>query len=122
MRVFKTKLFAKFARRERIGDASLLQAIERARQGLVDADLGGGILKQRVARQGQGRSGGYRTLIAYRFGDFAVFLFGFAKSELDNIDSSQLASLQEAAGYWLAADATGFERALEDGILIEVRS
>ena len=63
-----------------------MQAIERVGQGLVDADLGGGIIKQRVARQGQGRSGGYRTLIAYRFGDFAVFLFGFAKNELDNID------------------------------------
>ncbi len=121
MRVFKTRLFAKFASRERISDASLLQAIERARQGLVDADLGGGVIKQRVARQGQGRSGGYRTLIAYRFGDFAVFLFGFAKNERDNIDNRQLASLQEAAGYWLAADATSLERALKDGILIEAQ-
>ena len=121
MRIFKTRLFAKFARRERIAEPSLLQAIERAGQGLVDADLGGGVIKQRVARQGQGRSGGYRTLIAYRVGDLAVFLFGFAKNELDNIDDKQLASLQETAAYWLAADDTKLERALKDGILIEVR-
>ena len=121
VRVFKTKLFTKFARRERILDASLMQAIERARQGLVDVDLGGGVIKQRVARQGQGRSGGYRTLIAFRFGDFAVFLFGFAKNEMDNIDDKQLASLQETAGYWLAADAARLEQALKDGILIEAR-
>ncbi len=121
MRVFKTKLFAKFAKRERLSDASLLEAIERVRQGLIDADLGGGVIKQRMARQGQGRSGGYRTLIAYRIGDFAVFLFGFAKNELDNIDDKQLASLQEAAGYWLAADKKGLERALTNGILIEVQ-
>jgi len=121
MRVFKTRLFAKFAKRERIADTALLHAIERARQGLVDADLGGGVIKQRVARQGKGRSSGYRTLIAYRFGDFAVFLFGFAKNELDNIDDKQLASLREAAGYWLAADVTSLERALSGGILIEAR-
>jgi hypothetical protein len=66
VQVFKARLFAKFARRERIPDASLFEAIERARHGPVDADLGGGVIKQRVARQGPGRSGGYRTLIAYR--------------------------------------------------------
>jgi hypothetical protein len=76
VRIFKTKLFAKFARRERIPDSSLAEAIGRAGQGLVDANLGGGVIKQRVARQGKGRSGGYRTLIAYRSGSFAIFLFG----------------------------------------------
>lgn len=81
MRIFKTRLFAKFARRERIPDASLREAIERAGRALIDADLGGGVIKQRVGRKGQGRSRGYRTLIAYRFGEFAVFLFGFAKSD-----------------------------------------
>jgi hypothetical protein len=58
VRIFKTKLFARFARRERIADASLREAVERAGRGLVDADLGGGLIKQRVAREGQGRSGG----------------------------------------------------------------
>ncbi len=75
----------------------LCEAIERAERGNVDADLGGGIIKQRVARPGQGRSGGYRTLIAFRSQTRAVFLFGFAKSDLDNIDDADLKRLREAA-------------------------
>ncbi len=122
MRIFKTKLFAKFARRERISDASLVEAVERAGRGLIDADLGGGVLKQRVARQGQGRSGGYRTLIACRFGDLAVFLFGFAKNERDNIDDEELAELRAAAGSWLTADKTLIELALRQGLLFEVKN
>ena len=59
MQIFKTKWLVRFARRERITDRSLGEAIDRAARGLIDADLGGGIIKQRVARQGQGRSGGY---------------------------------------------------------------
>jgi hypothetical protein len=120
VRIFKTKLFAKFVRRERIGDAALTEAIDRAGRGQVDADLGGGVIKQRVARAGQGRSGGYRTLIAYRSKSRAVFIFGFAKNELDNIDDKQLATLQETAAMWLEADDGKIEKALADGILLEV--
>ena len=66
MRIFKTKWLVRYARRQRIDDASLMEAIERADRGLIDADLGGGIIKQRVAPAGQGRSGGHRMLVAYR--------------------------------------------------------
>src|ERR1700683_1838925 len=62
------------------------------KRGLIDADLGSGLLKQRVARAGEGRSGGYRTIIAYRAGDRAVFLYGFAKNERDNIGDDELAT------------------------------
>ena len=120
MRIFKTKLFAKFARREHISDASLAEAVTRAGEGLVDANLGGGIIKQRVARKGQGRSGGYRTLIAYRLGDFAVFLFGYAKSERANISDDELSGLQIIAGQWLA-DERRLNKDLAAGILIEVK-
>ena len=81
MRVFLTKWMMRYVRRERIDPASLLEAIRRAERGLIDADLGGGLIKQPVARAGKGRSGGYRTLIAYRRGDRAFFLIGFAKSK-----------------------------------------
>ena len=64
-------------------------------RGLVDAELGGGVVKQRVARAGQGRSGGYRMLIAYRAGDRAVFLYGFAKRERENVDADELLTLRE---------------------------
>jgi hypothetical protein len=74
VRVLKTKWFARFARQERIDDASLREVIERADRGLIDADLGGSLVKQRVARLGMGRSGGYRVIIAYRVAELAVFL------------------------------------------------
>jgi len=57
---------ARFVRRERINDADLKEAIERAERGIIDADLGHGVIKQRVARTGQGRSGGFRMIVAYR--------------------------------------------------------
>ena len=113
MRVFKTKWFVRYARRERIGDQSLCGAIERAERGIVDADLGGGVIKQRVGRAGQGRSGGYRALIAYRSGDRSVFLYGFAKNERDNIKDDELATLREIAAGWLGADNERLEHAIK---------
>jgi hypothetical protein len=79
MRVYKIKGFMRFQRRERIADTTLAEAILAAERGLVDADLGGGLIKQRIARPGQGKSGGFRTLIAYRRSERAVFLFGFCE-------------------------------------------
>ena len=120
MRVFKTKWFVRYARRERINDRSLCDAIERAERGLVDADIGGGIIKQRVARKGQGRSGGYRLLVAYRFRGRAVFLYGFAKNERDNIGHDELETLREIAAGWFEASETALERAIKEGFLQEV--
>jgi hypothetical protein len=68
VRIFTLKAFARFQRRERIADAALVNAVRDASAGLVDADLGGGIIKQRVPRAGKGKSGGFRTLVAYRRG------------------------------------------------------
>jgi hypothetical protein len=120
LRIFKTRWFTRFARAERISDGSLSQAVKRAGQGLVDADLGGGVIKQRVARPGQGRSGGYRVLIAYRAGHRAVFLYGFAKRERENIQPDELTTLREIAVAWLAADAKRISEALKEGALKEV--
>jgi hypothetical protein len=120
MRIFKTKGLARFARRQGITDRSLNEAIERASDGLVDADLGGGVIKQRVARTGEGRRGGYRTLIAYRSGTAAVFMFGFAKNERDNIDSRELATLQMVAAQWFS-EPDKIARDARAGILIEVK-
>jgi len=74
MRIFKFKSLARFTRREGIADASLREAVRRAEDGLIDADLSGGLIKQRLARTGQGRSGGYRMLLAFRSKDRAAFL------------------------------------------------
>ena len=120
MRVFKTKWLARFARRERIPDRRLSEAIERAERGVVDADLGGGLIKQRVAREGQGRSGGYRMMVAYRSRGRAVFLYAFAKNERENIDADEFLSLREIAQGWLAADSDRITHAVADGALQEV--
>ena len=120
MRLFKTKWFMRYARQERLEDHSLCDAIGRAERGLVDADLGGGIIKQRVARTGQGRSGGYRILIAYRSGKRAVFLYGFAKNERDNIEADELETLKEIGAAWLEAKKERLEYAIKEGILREV--
>jgi hypothetical protein len=121
LRVFKTKWIARFAKRERITDLSLREAIERADSGIVDADLGGGLIKQRVARSGQGRSGGYRMIVVYRTKDRAVFLYGFAKSERENIDAGELEDLRIIAADFLAADEKGFELMIGQHDLREIK-
>jgi hypothetical protein len=121
VRVFKTKWLERYARREGIEDVRLCDAVARAQRGVVDAKLGGNLIKQRVARKGAGRSGGYRTLIALRWNDRAVFLYAFAKSERDNIAQAELTTLKEIAAAWLAASDAKLDKAVADGILYEVR-
>ncbi len=121
MRIFKTRAFGRFARKERIEDALLCEAIERADRGIVDADLGGHVIKQRVARPGQGRSSGYRTLIAYRSETRAVFLFGFAKNDQDNIDEDELKSLRKAATQMLGWNDEDVTALLAAGKWTEVK-
>ena len=119
-RIFKNGWFERFARKERIADASLREAVQRAESGLVDADLGGGVIKQRVARTGQGKSGGYRTLILFRQGDKAIFAFGFAKSAQANISKADLALLRNAASESLEWSAGELDRLVALGPLVEI--
>jgi hypothetical protein len=120
VRILKNPWFVRFARKERIADSALIEAIGRAKLGLIDADLGGGVIKQRVARRGQGKSGGYRALILYRAGDRAVFAFGFAKNDLDNIDDEDLGRLRDAAKLTLGFSDDELTRLVEAGKLTEI--
>lgn len=120
MRIFKNKAFTRFARKSGIDDASLCKAVADAGRGLIDADLGGGVIKQRVARSGGGKSGGFRTLILFRVGSLAFFVHGFAKNELANIDDDELAALRKLASVMLAYDEAALRRALANKTLIEV--
>jgi hypothetical protein len=119
VRIFKTKALARFARQQGIGDDSLVAAVRQAMQGLIDADLGGRVIKQRVARPGEGKRGGFRMLIGFG-SDRAVFLYGFAKNERENISNSELLSLREIAATFLNASKDQIARALKYGTLIEV--
>lgn len=97
MRVFKNAWFSRFARKEQISDQALWEAVDRAEQGLIDADLGGGVIKQRIARTGAGRSGGYRSLVLYRKGSKAFFVFGFSKNSQGNIRDDEQEQFKRAA-------------------------
>lgn len=96
------------------------EAIERAENGLVDADLGGGVVKQRVARDGGGKSGGYRTLVLYRQGDRAIFAFGFAKSAQANISKVDLAILRDAATEAFRWSDVELDRLVISGAFVEI--
>jgi hypothetical protein len=120
LRVFCTKWAVRFTRRERITNASLREAVERAERGIIDADLGGGLIKQRVARPGQGRSGGYRMFVVYRAKDRAFFIYGFAKSERENVEPDELEDLRLIAANFLAADEDGLKRIIAQGELQEI--
>jgi hypothetical protein len=120
VRVFKNSWFQRFARKERIADASLCEAVARAKAGLIDADLGGGLIKQRVARAGGGKSGGYRTLVFFRAEARAIFAFGFAKSDRDNIDAADQAGLKKAARTLLALPEAEIDALVAAGTFEEV--
>ncbi len=120
MRIFKNKLFVQFARHEKIGDELLCEAVERAERGLIDADLGGGVIKQRIARPNRGRSGGYRSIVLFRTSERAIFVFGFAKNQMENITKNNLKAFRILAGALLDYDDEELEALLKSGEAIEV--
>lgn len=120
-RILKNKPFARFARKNDIADADLCKAIRDADHGLIGADLGGGVIKQRLARKGSGKSGGFRTLILFRAKERAIFVHGFAKSEVENIRLDELTALKKLAAEMLAYRREEIERAISSGTLMEVK-
>jgi hypothetical protein len=98
----------------------LCEAILDAERGLIAADLGGGVIKQRIARPGEGKSGGFRTLIVFRAGARAFFVHGFAKNEKDNIGEDELVALKKLATELLAYDDKAIVRVVAFGTLTEV--
>ena len=120
-RVFKNSWFRKFATKERISDAALCEAVGRAEMGLIDADLGGGLLKQRVARPGAGRSGGFRTILIFRSGVRVVFVFGFAKSDRANLTAQEEAVYKTAAKLVLAFSEDQLDAEVASGRMTEVK-
>ena len=121
MQTFKTKAFARFASREGLDDAALCEAVRRAREGLIDADLGGGVIKQRIARKGGGRSGGYRAIVLFRRGALAFFVYGFAKSDRENLRRNELETYRLLADEYLALDGAGLAVAQAGGAIVEVK-
>lgn len=121
MRVFKNGWFQKFARKEKISDAMLCEAVARAERGQIDADLGSGLIKQRLARPGAGKSGGFRTLVFFRTQERAVFAFGFAKSDMANLDDADEAYLKKAAKLVLGFTDEQMDAEIAAGRMLEVK-
>ncbi len=120
VKVYNGKIFARFAKRARIGDRELWTAAQRAEGGLIDAALGGGVIKLRIARPGEGKSGGSRSIVLFRKGDRAVFVFGFEKKDRSNIKPDELERFQKLAEIILTYTAAELRKRIEDGELIRV--
>nr|WP_314486363.1 type II toxin-antitoxin system RelE/ParE family toxin [uncultured Kingella sp.] len=120
MRIFANRWFARFADKQNIGDDDLREAVSRAERGLINADLGGGVIKQRIARKGQGKSGGFRSVVLFRQGERAFFVYAFAKSDRDNIDQSELSTYKTAAAVYLNYTDDELALFLKQGTLMEI--
>lgn len=122
MRIFKSRWFQRVARKEGIGDAALHEAVARAEKGQIDAELGGEVIKQRIARPGRGKSKGYRTILFFRRGVRAFFVYGFAKSQRANINNDEQEQFKEAAKHVLALTEKQLTEVLKRGDFVEVKS
>ena len=120
MRIFLTKWFARFARRERVSTSDLIRLLRRAESGIVDAELGGGLLKLRLPRVGRGRCGGYRVLVVFRAGDLAFCIYGYAKSEKPDLAPNEVLEYKKAAVDFLALSEEIIVQLLTDGKLVEI--
>jgi hypothetical protein len=120
VRVFKTKWFVRFTRKEKIEDAKLVAAIRETENGLHDGELGGNLIKKRISRVGAGKRGGYRTIIVYSTGSRAFFVYGFPKNVEDNIDDTELREYRKIAQIFLGFKDVDIRTALRVGELKEV--
>jgi hypothetical protein len=121
MRIFKIREFAKEARRLGISDLALRKALAEIEAGKADALLGGEIVKQRLARSGMGKSGGARTILAFRHARRCIFIDVYAKSETENVSAKELQTLKRAAKQMLGLQDEVIENLLTSGIWIEVK-
>lgn len=120
MRIVATKVFQRFARKAGLGAAELRRAATDVAGGQHDADLGGGVLKKRIARSGGGKSGGYRTILLLRAGSHVFFAYGFAKSDRANITRGELEGFRRLADVLFALTDPQLDTAVRAGTLIEV--
>ena len=122
MRAFKTKSFARWARKAGVTDQLLLEAVDEMEAGLLEARLGGSLFKKRLARSGAGKSKGFRAIVAGTPDDRWVFLYGFGKNERDNIDDDELRALKQLAGVVLTMTPVQLGQALSAGELVELKN
>lgn len=122
MKIFKTKSFYKWAKKNSLNDESLIEAVEEIEAGLVEAKLGANLYKKRVATSTKGKRGGFRTLLAYKKGKVVFFIYGFEKNQKENISDKEEKDLKNAADVYLNFDEKTTQEAINIGSLIEVKN
>lgn len=119
--IIKTKTFDRWARKTAISDSALSKAVDEMENGLVDADLGSGVFKKRVAMPGKGKRGGVRTLLATNMKNKWFFIFGFEKSDRANVSAKEMEAVKAIANDLLSLDMNQIRKAILDGFLVEVK-
>ena len=120
LKIFKNAWFGRFARKERISANVLWDAVLRAENGQIDADLGGVVIKQRIARPGESKSKGYRSIILFRKGEKSFFVYGFPKSELGNIREDEEEQFKKMARQILALTDAQLSALIANGQFEEI--
>ncbi len=120
MIIYKTRWFNRWAHKQGLDDLSLCAAVREMILGLYDADLGGGLVKKRIARSGKGKSSGFRTLIATNKGERWIFVYGFPKNERSNIDKNEEEALKKLATELLSLTSAALEAAQNNDELMEI--
>ena len=119
-RIFKTRYFSRWFRKIGLSDVALCQVVKEMEQGLIDANLGRGVVKKRLALPGRGKRGGARTLVATNKDDRWFFLFGCEKNERANITTEELEGLREITRQLLGMTSEQLDEAVRDGSLQEI--
>lgn len=122
MRILKNKMFFKWAKSEGLTDSILLKAAKEIDQGLVDASLGGNLVKKRIARKGQGKRGGFRTIVVFQKEHRTIFIYGFPKNQRDNVNEQEEKGLKKLAEKLLDAPESKLKNMIANGDLYEVKS
>ncbi|ALS98328.1 type II toxin-antitoxin system RelE/ParE family toxin [Lacimicrobium alkaliphilum] len=121
MRIYKSKWFTKWAGKEGLTDSALKEAVGEMEKGLIDADLGGHVYKKRASIEGQGKSSGLRTILAFKVGNKAFFMYGFPKNARDNINGKELKAFKRLAKELLGYSEVQLKNAVETGSMVEVK-
>ena len=121
-RLFKLPKFNKWMRQTGVTNQALREAVQEMSDGLIDADLGKGVIKRRIPLSGQGKRGGARTIVATNKKNRWFFLFGFRKNEKDNISEDEKEALQELASEFLSFTDSELDYAISNHELMEVKS
>ncbi|MBF0411026.1 MAG: type II toxin-antitoxin system RelE/ParE family toxin, partial [Candidatus Riflebacteria bacterium] len=120
MKKYKTKWFTKWSHKKSIADKALLDGIVLVESGGSGVSLGSGLYKIRLAGQSKGKSGGYRTLLIYKKEHIAIYIYGFNKSEQDNINDKELKMYKQLADTFLSLSIADINKAVQAGELIEL--